>query len=77
MKQPTVRQINNHLWCGQAYCYVTLPDGRRMRISRARTIKGVIEGRVINTDGWEPKKLCKMGIGWEPIPVGSHVELTY
>lgn len=76
MKLPTVRQINAHLWCGQRYCYVDLPDGRRMRISRARTRKGIMEGRIINTSGWEPKHLDSIGIGWEPIPEGSSVELS-
>jgi hypothetical protein len=38
-KQPTIREINAHLASHSAYCYVGLPDGRRIRISRARTRK--------------------------------------
>lgn len=66
-KQATVREINAHVWCGQAYCYVSLPDGRRLRISRARTRKGVVEGRVI----------CGSEKDWEVIPSDAVVELSY
>jgi hypothetical protein len=66
IKQPTVRKINDHLWCGQHYCYVDLPDGRRLRISRARTRKGVLEGRVII--GSEKD--------WEVIPPTARIELS-
>lgn len=65
-KRPTVREINAHLWGGSAYCYVDLPDGRRLRISRARTRKGVVEGRVIL--GSEKD--------WEVIPFGAIVDLS-
>jgi hypothetical protein len=66
MKQPNVREINAHLFGGSRYCYVDLPDGRRLRISRARTRKGVVEGRVIVGSERD----------WEAIPAGSHVELN-
>ena len=67
MKQPTVREINAHVFAGTAYCYVNLPDGRRLRISRARTHKGVVEGRVILGSERD----------WEPIPADAVVELSY
>lgn len=66
MPMPSVRKINAHLWAATGYCYIDLPDGRRIRISRARTRKGVVEGRIINGS----KKT------WEVIPAGSHVELS-
>lgn len=61
-----MRKINAHVWCGQAYCYVDLPDGRRLRIARARTRKGVVEGRVILGSERD----------WEPIPADAVVELS-
>lgn len=64
MKQPTVRQINAHVWAGTRACYIDLPDGRRLRIARARTRKGIVEGRVILGS----KK------DWEPIPSTAQVE---
>lgn len=64
--QPTVRQINGHLASCSAYCYVNLPDGRRLRISRARSVKGVVEGRVILGSAKD----------WEPIPADAVVELS-
>lgn len=64
--QPTVRKINSHLFGGSHYCYIDLPDGRRLRISRARTRKGVVEGRVIL--GSEKD--------WETIPADAAVELS-
>lgn len=66
MAMPSVREINAHLWAATGYCYVDLPDGRRIRISRARTRKGVVYGRVISGS----KKT------WETIPPGSRVELS-
>jgi hypothetical protein len=66
MKQPTVRQINAHTFAGSGSCYVDLPDGRRLRIARARTRKGVIEGRVIIGSARD----------WEVIPAGSQIELS-
>ena len=65
-KTPSVREINSHLASYSTYCYVNLPDGRRLRISRARTRKGVVEGRVIL--GSEKD--------WEVIPAQSVVELS-
>lgn len=65
-QQPTVRQINSRLFCGSHYCYINLPDGRRIRISRARTRKGVVEGRIILGSERE----------WEPIPADATVELS-
>jgi hypothetical protein len=67
MSKLTTRKVNDHLWCGQAYCYIDLPDGRRIRISRMRTRNGVREGRVIN--GSEKD--------WEPVPDDAVVELSY
>lgn len=64
--KPTVREINSHLASYSAYCYVDLPDGRRLRISRARTRKGVVEGRVILGSPND----------WEPIPAESRVDLS-
>jgi hypothetical protein len=66
MRRPTVREINGHLFAGTAYCYVNLPDGRRLRISRARTRRGITEGRVII--GSEKD--------WEQIPADAMVELS-
>lgn len=66
MPMPSVGKINAHLWAATGYCYIDLPNGRRIRISRARTRNGVVEGRVISGS----KKT------WEPIPLGSRVELS-
>ena len=65
-KQPTVREINAHLASSTSYCYVDLPNGGRLRISRARTRKGVVEGRVILGS---PK-------AWEVIPANAIIELS-
>lgn len=46
MTQPTVRQINQHTFAGAGIC-VVYAAGWQMRISRARTRKGVKEGRVV------------------------------
>jgi hypothetical protein len=56
LRQPTVRTINEHLFGGSHYCYIDMPDGRRFRIARARTRKGVVEGRIIlgSEKDWEP-----------------------
>jgi hypothetical protein len=64
-KQPTPREINRHLWAATGYCYVTLPDGRRLRISRVRTVRGLLMGRVIS--GSERV--------WEKIPPDAVIEL--
>ena len=63
--QPTVRQINAHVFAGTGSCYIDLPDGRRFRISRARTRAGVIEGKVIMGSDKD----------WETIPAASYIEL--
>lgn len=71
MKQPTVRQMNSRLFCGQGYCYVQFSDGRRMRVSWVRSRKGTVEGRVINTSGWTAEAST-----WETIPADAVVELS-
>ena len=63
--QPTVREFNSHLASCSSYCYV-YGEGFSFRISRARTRKGVVEGRVINGS---PKD-------WEVIPADATVELS-
>lgn len=65
-KNPTVRQINDRLWCGQGYCYITF-DNRCIRVSRVRTVKGTLQGRVIN--GAEP-------MTWATIPAHARIELS-
>lgn len=67
--KPSVKEINSHVFAGTGYCYVSMADGRRMRISWARSKKGTVEGRVINTSGWTPKR-------WEVIPTDATVELS-
>lgn len=68
----SVRAINSHLASFSSYCYVHMVDGRCMRISRARTRAGVVEGRVINVSGsWDHRPNA-----WEPIPPDSTVELV-
>jgi hypothetical protein len=67
--QPTVRQINDHLSSMAGYCMV-YSHGWQMRISRARTIRGVKEGRVINSVGREIHR------DWHPIPDDATVELS-
>lgn len=64
-KTITAREINAHLASMTTYCYVTLANGNRLRISRARTREGVLEGRVIIGS---PR-------AWEPIPDGAAFEL--
>lgn len=59
------RAINAHLASCSSYCYIDLPDGRRLRVSRIRVRQGVMEGRVINGS---PK-------AWEVI-TGGNVELS-
>jgi hypothetical protein len=65
-KQPTVREINAHTFAGTGSCYVTFPTGRRIRIARARTRAGKLEGRPIRF-GNGPK--------WEEIPEKAEIEL--
>jgi len=64
-KRPTVREINSHLATMTTYCYIDMPDGSRMRISRARTRQGVLEGHQIGGE-------CE----WEPIPAEAVIHLT-
>ena len=61
-----VRRINAHLWAATGYCYVTRADGTRFRVSRVRTNRGILEGRVINGSD----KI------WERIEAGNHIELS-
>jgi len=68
-QQPTVKQINNHLASMASYCMV-YANGWQMRISRARTHRGVKEGRVINITNRECHR------DWHPIPEDATVELT-
>lgn len=42
-----VKRINSWTWAGAGSCYCDLQDGQRVRISRARTVKGEVQGRVI------------------------------
>jgi hypothetical protein len=75
MKQATVRQINAHTFAGTGVCIVHA-DKWRMRISRARTRKGVTEGRVINfVADVGSAKHCTDVKDWEPIPADAVVEL--
>ena len=46
-----------------------------MRISRARTLKGVKQGRVINYSGREASNVGPIA-DWEPIPANATVELS-
>jgi hypothetical protein len=71
IKQPTVRQINEHLQGGTKYCYVYNAEGNcLMRISRARTRQGVVEGRVIGYFGRGAYK------PWHVIPTDASIALT-
>ncbi len=67
----TARQINAHLMSGSSYCYV-YGEGFQYRISRARTRKGVLEGRIVNGERADGRKLND----WEPIPATAEVALT-
>jgi hypothetical protein len=67
MKQPTVREINAHVFAGTGNCYVYRAGKPTLRIGRARTRKGVVEGRVIVGSSNE----------WEPIPPDAVVELGH
>jgi hypothetical protein len=74
--QATVRKINEHLASGASYCMV-YATGFQMRISRARTIKGVKQGRVINYS-YSGREASNVGpiADWEPIPTDATVELS-
>ncbi len=76
-QQPTVRQINDHLSSMTGYCMV-YADGFQMRISRARTLKGVKQGRVINYSysGRNASNVGPMTADWQPIPADATVELS-
>jgi hypothetical protein len=66
MRQITTRAINGHLASMTSYCYIDLPDGRRIRVSRVRTVRGAVQGRVImGSPKW-----------WETIPPDAIVELS-
>lgn len=65
-KQPTVREINSHLASMTSYCYVFIAGAPTVRIARARTRKGVVEGRVI----------CGSPNTWVRIPSTASVELS-
>lgn len=79
MTQPTIRQINSHLFAGTGYCMV-YADGWQARISWARTQKGVKEGRVINIshdlNASPEMKEDRMGLHWVAIPTNARVELS-
>lgn len=49
IKQPTVRAINENVISGYVYVYSA---DECVRIIRARTRKGVLEGRVLGTGSW-------------------------
>lgn len=61
-RTPSVREINEHLISG--YCYLYREGQNTVRLIRARTRKGVLEGRVLGTGKWEV------------IPTEAHVELS-
>lgn len=61
----TSREINRHVANGQGSCYVDLPNGKRIRISRTRMKGGRMEGRVIHGSDQ----------AWEAIPPDSRIEL--
>lgn len=58
--------INRHLSSCSAYCYINLPDGRRLRVSRVRYFRKQMQGRIILGS---PKV-------WETIPGDATVELS-
>lgn len=72
MTQPTVREINKHLSSMTSYCVVYV-SSFQMRISRARTVAGIKEGRVITYDSYSGRKSSS---DWESIPSDANVELT-
>ncbi len=60
-QRPTAKEINNHLLFGP--CYVNI-ESERIRIRRARTIDGQLQGRLLNGPG-----------EWIPIPPDATLEL--
>lgn len=67
-KQLSVRQINAHVIARTGGCYVETREGKRFRISRVRTRRRVVEGRVVCGDGYEP-------LDWAVIPADATIEL--
>lgn len=68
-RQPSVRAINSRLADMRSYCYVYLKGSfstHCVRIARARTRNGVVEGRVI----------CGSPETWIEIPPDATVELS-
>lgn len=77
-KQPTVREINAHLFAGQGVCMVYRTDGIQFRISRIRTRQGQREGRVITGGGYYNQNGGTRWLDdWEAIPDDATVELKY
>ena len=78
-QQPTVRQINSHVFAGTGYCMV-YADGWQARINWSRTRNGVKQGRVINWSILGPKPpetaVDGMGMSWVTIPADARVELS-
>lgn len=86
--QPSVRQINSHVFAGCGYCIVyaqgyciVYAQGWQARITWARTRKGIKQGRVLNLSiqgsGPAPKReLDRMGMSWVAIPADASVELS-
>jgi hypothetical protein len=68
LKQPTVREINAHVFAGVGAAYIQTKDGIRFRVSRVRTRNGTVEGKVINGNVHWLKE-------WHPIPADADVEL--
>jgi hypothetical protein len=75
MKQPSVRAINDHTFAGTGVCMV-YATGFQMRISRARTVKGVKQGRVVNYS-YSGREASNVGpiADWQTIPADALVEL--
>lgn len=65
-KQPTAREINAHLASRTTYCYVYDYRGDHLaRITRARSARGVLQGRNLYTGKWMD------------IPADAQIALTY
>jgi hypothetical protein len=65
-QQPTAREINSHLRTMRGYAYAYSDQGIFLhRFTRARSRKGVLEGRVLGTGEWTP------------IPATARVALTW
>ena len=73
-KQPTAREINAHLASIRPSCDVYNPDGAlAMRISRARTSFGVLQGRSFWTGEWTAIAPSQYVALTEPLPVAASV----